>query len=441
LRIFDFGFRIFCTMKNMKGMKREFRELSRHITLPKGFVAGASACGIKPSGKRDLGIIAGTGDLAGAVVTTGNQIIGEPIKWIRSVLPRGCGKIRGVVINAGNSNVCTGPAGLADAKTMACLTAKALDTTAEKVLVASTGVIGQRLPMTKVRRGIAEAGASLGLRNDAAFLQAMMTTDLREKSAVAQTTIDRRGVTVAGVVKGSGMIAPSLATMIGVITTDAAISPSVLRTMLRGAVRGSFNAVSVDTDQSTSDVVVILASGQAGLAGGANAKIAKKMPNIKPGTPACAKFCEALQEVCDALAWQIAADGEGATRVVRVRVRRARNDADAQAAAMSVANSPLVKTAVHGADPNWGRVAMALGKSAAKVQAETLTIKIGSPEKLVKVFARGQGCRFDEKTASKLLASGEVVIDCDLGLGKGKFQALTCDLSREYISINADYTT
>ena len=425
-------------MKSMKDMKREFRELSKHVTLPRGFVAGASACGIKPSGKRDLGIIGGTGDLAGAVVTTSNQIIGAPIQWIRSVLPTGCGKVRGVVINAGNSNVCTGAAGLADAKTMACLAAKALDTTAEKVLVASTGVIGQRLPMTKVRRGIAEAGASLGTRNDAAFLQAMMTTDLREKSAVVQATIDRRAVTVAGVVKGSGMIAPSLATMIGVITTDAAISPAVLRTMLRGAVRTSFNAVSVDTDQSTSDVVVILASGLAGEEGGEGVK---KMPNIKPGTPAYAKFCKALQEVCDALAWQIAADGEGATRVVRVRVRRARSDADAQAAAMSVANSPLVKTAVHGADPNWGRVAMALGKSAAKVQAETLTIKIGSPEKLVKVFARGQGCRFDEKIASKLLTGSEVVIDCDLGLGKGKFQALTCDLSREYISINADYTT
>jgi glutamate N-acetyltransferase/amino-acid N-acetyltransferase len=419
-------------------MKNLRNNLSRHITLPRGFLAGATACGIKPSGKRDLGIIAGQVSLSAAVVTTSNQIIGEPIRWIRSVLPRGYGTVRGVVINSGNSNVCTGQAGFADAETMAGLTAKALDTTAEKILVASTGVIGQPLPMTKVRRGIIQAGGNMGLRNDSAFLQAMMTTDLREKSALVQATIDRRAVTVAGVVKGSGMIAPSLATMIGVITTDAAISPAVLGSMLKQAVRGSFNAVTVDTDQSTSDVVVLLASGQAG---GANAKIAKKMPNIKPGTAACKKFRKALQEVCHELAWQIAADGEGATRVVRVRIGRAGSDADARAAAMSVANSPLVKTAIHGADPNWGRIAMALGKSPAKVQAETLTIKIGSAEKLVKVFARGRGCKFDEKTASKLLAGPEVVIDCDLGLGKGKFQALTCDLSREYISINADYTT
>lgn len=401
----------------------------RHITIPKGFLAGATACGIKPSGKKDLAVIAGKADLAVAVVTTTNQIIGAPIQWIRSILPSGCGRVRGMVINAGNSNVCTGKAGLGDAKTMAELTAKALGTSAEKVLVASTGVIGQPLPMAKVKRGIAQATASLGLRNDSAFLQAIMTTDLREKSALVQTTIDRKPVTIAGVVKGSGMIAPSLATMIAVITTDAAISPTVLKKALKDAVRPSFNAVSVDTDQSTSDVVAVFASGQAG------------NKTIKPATTGYKKFAAALQEVCDELAWSIAADGEGATRVVRVIVRGARTGAEAEIAAKSVAESPLVKTAVHGADPNWGRIAMALGKSSAKVRAQSLTIKVGDTTELVKVFTRGTGLQFNEKKTSKLLAGKEVVIDCNLGLGKGTFTALSCDLSREYITINADYTT
>lgn len=401
----------------------------RHITIPKGFVAGASACGIKPSGKVDLAVIAGKADLAGAVVTTSNQIIGAPIQWIRSILPRGCGKVRGMVINAGNSNVCTGKAGLRDAKTMAELTARAIDTSAEKVLVASTGVIGQALSMAKVRRGIAQATASLGVRNDSAFVQAIMTTDLREKSALVQTTIDRKPITIAGVVKGSGMISPSLATMIAVITTDAAISPAVLKKALKDAARSSFNAVSVDTDQSTSDVVALLASGLAG------------NKTIKAGTTGYKKFKKTLQEVCDELAWSIAADGEGATRVIRVMVRGAKTQADAEIAAKSVANSPLVKTAMHGADPNWGRIAMALGKSSAKVRAETLTIKLGGAAGLVKVFARGAGWGFDEKRASELISGKEVYIDCNLGLGKGSFTALTCDLSQEYITINAEYTT
>ncbi len=401
----------------------------RHITIPKGFVAGATACGIKPSGKKDLAVIAGQADLAAAVVTTSNQITGAPIQWVRSILPKGFGTIRGMVINAGNSNVCTGKTGLRDAKTMASLTAKALGTTTEKVLVASTGVIGHPLPMKKVQAGIEQATACLGLRNDSAFIQAMMTTDLHEKSALVQTKIDGKAVTVAGVVKGSGMIAPSLATMIGVITTDAAISPTVLHKALKEAVRPSFNAVSVDTDQSTSDIVAVLASGLA------------DNKTIKAGTPGYKKFASALQEVCNELAYALAADGEGATRVVRVIVNGARTAAEAEFAAKSVSESPLVKTAVHGADPNWGRIAMALGKSAAKVQAEKLTIKVGDTTELVKVFTRGTGCKFDPKKASKLLSGKEVIIDCNLGLGKGTFTALTCDLSKEYITINADYTT
>ncbi|MCD4826107.1 MAG: bifunctional glutamate N-acetyltransferase/amino-acid acetyltransferase ArgJ [Phycisphaerae bacterium] len=410
----------------------------RHITLPKGFVAGATACGIKPSGKKDLAIIAGRAEVSAAVVTTSNQITGAPIQWIRHILPRGCGKVRGMVINAGNSNVCTGKTGLKDTETMAGLTAKILDAEAQEVLVASTGIIGHPLPMAKVKKGIAAAGATLSLRNDGDVAEAILTTDLRAKSAFVQTRIASREVRLGGIVKGSGMIAPSMATMIAVITTDAKIAPTVLRKALRQAVAGTFNAITVDSDQSTSDVVAVLASGLAG------------NKTIQPGTAAYRKFAAALAEVCGELARSVVADGEGATRLVEVIVRGARTDAEAEVAAKSVANSPLVKTAVHGADPNWGRIAMALGKSAAKVVAEKLTIRIGgqppsrrqnAEDEFVKVFARGMGCKFSAKKASSLMAGDTVKIDCNLGLGQGKFTALTCDLSREYIAINADYTT
>jgi glutamate N-acetyltransferase/amino-acid N-acetyltransferase len=397
----------------------------RHITLPGGFQAAGVACGIKVSGKKDLAVIAARADCSVAMMTTGNQIVGAPILYDRSILPHGCGQGRGIVVNSGCSNVCMGPRGLKDAREMASLTARRLGTTAGKVLVASTGVIGRPLPMAKVRRGIAAAAKALSTRNDRDALQAIMTTDTREKSAVVQTTIGGKTVTVAGIVKGSGMIAPSLATMIGVITTDAAIAPAPLKRALTEAVGGTFNAITVDSDQSTSDIVAVFASGEAG-----------NRP-LRPGTPAYRKFAAVLREVCSELARAVVADGEGATRVIEIAVRGARDGAEAFAAAKSVADSPLVKTAVHGGDPNWGRIAMALGKSAAKVVAQKLTIHIAG----VKVFARGVGCAFSEKRLSRLLRRPTVRIDCDLGLGSGCFTALTCDLSKDYITINADYTT
>jgi glutamate N-acetyltransferase/amino-acid N-acetyltransferase len=292
-------------------------------------------------------------------------------------------------------------------------------------MVASTGVIGHRLPMAKVRAGIAAAASRLGRENDAAALRGIMTTDTREKSAVVRARIGGRAVTVAGIVKGSGMIAPSMATMIALITTDAVVWPPVLHKALRAAAARTFNAITVDSDTSTSDTVVVLASGAAG--GKA----------VKPGTPGWRRFAAALAEVCGELARAVVIDGEGATKLVEVAVRGARSDAEAKLAAKSVADSPLVKTAVHGGDPNWGRIAAALGKSAAKVVAEKLRIRIGG----VVVFSAGSGRKFDLKKVERHLAGRKVSIDCDLGLGGGRFTALTCDLSREYVAINADYHT
>jgi len=398
---------------------------TRHITLPKGFRATGVKAGIKPSGREDVALLAAEADCSAAVVLTSNQVFGAPIAWARRILPRGRGKLRAFVINSGCSNVCTGPAGLRDAEEMAARTARRLVCDARKVLVASTGVIGHRLPMDKVRAGIDAAAEKLSTRHDGDFLRAIMTTDLREKSAVVVSKLGRTKFTVAGTVKGSGMIAPSLATMIAPITTDAAVSPALLHKALKDVAGRTFNAVTVDSDQSTSDTVAVLASGASGNA------------SIRPGSKEYRKFLAVLEEVCGALAYQLAADGEGATRVIRIAVTGARGEADARAAAMSVANSPLVKTAVHGSDPNWGRIVMALGKSAAKVEPDKLKVRIGR----TLVFSAGRGRKFDEKTVSTYLSGKEVDIACDLGLGEGAFAALTCDLSREYIAINADYTT
>jgi len=397
----------------------------RHITAPAGFRAAGVACGVKPGGREDLAIIAADRDASVAIATTRNQVFGAPIQWCRSILPRGCGKARGIVINAGVSNVCTGSRGMRDARTMAAETAVRLGTEPRKILVASTGIIGHRLPMTKIKRGIAAAAGSLGTRNDSAALRAIMTTDTREKSAVVTTRLGGKAAIVAGIVKGAGMIAPSLATMIGVITTDAAVAPSMLKKALTAAARSSFNAVTVDGDTSTSDIVAVFASGAAG-----NGRFTS-------GSRDHRRFAGALAGVCMQLARAVANDGEGATKLVEVAVRGARSDRDAEIAAKSVANSPLFKCAVHGCDPNWGRIACALGKSAAKVVPEKLSIAIGATT----VFRRGRPVPFSARRVAKYLAGKTVAVTCNLGVGRAGFMALTCDLTREYVAINADYHT
>jgi glutamate N-acetyltransferase/amino-acid N-acetyltransferase len=393
--------------------------------LPAGFTAAGVKAAIKTNGLEDVTIVAGDADCAAAVVTTRNQVFGEPVRYVRQILPKGHGTVRAMVVNSGCSNVATGKGGFTDAREMAARTAKLLGSSPAKVLVASTGIIGHRLPMEKIRRGIDAAAKALSRDNDMAALRGIMTTDTREKYAVVQTRIGGRQVTLGGMVKGSGMIAPSMATMIGVVTTDAAIGSAALHKALLAAVGVSFNAITVDSDTSTSDTVAVLASGAAGNA------------PIKPGTREYAALAAALAEVCSALARAVVIDGEGATKLITVSVRGARSDAEARVAAGSVANSPLFKCAVHGGDPNWGRIVCALGKSAAKVDPARLRVKIGSHA----VFSRGMPVAFDVKALEKHLAAKEVLVEADLGLGKGASAVLTCDLSREYIAINADYHT
>lgn len=399
--------------------------ITRHITLPAGFAAAGVACGIKQSGKKDLAIIAAERDAAAAVLTTQNQVVGAPVLWCRKLLPRGYGRVRGIVVNSGCSNACTGKAGLKDAGAMARQTAQQLGCDTEKVLVASTGVIGHRLEMAKVRAGIDAAAKQLGTKKDSAVLNAIMTTDTRQKHAVVRVNIGGKNIAIAGIVKGSGMVAPSMATMIAIITTDAAVAPAALHKALTAAATASFNTITIDSDTSTSDTVVVLASGAAG------------NKNITHRTASYQKFAVALAELCRRLACAVVADGEGANKLVEITVRGARNASEAVAAAKSVANSPLLKCAIHGGDPNWGRIVMAIGKSAAKVVPEKLSVKIGGTT----VFAGGRGQKFNLKKVAKYMAGKKINILCDLRLGKGCFTALTCDLSRRYVTINADYHT
>jgi glutamate N-acetyltransferase/amino-acid N-acetyltransferase len=304
---------------------------------------------------------------------------------------------------------------------------KVIGCAARQILPSSTGIIGHRLPMEKVRQGIRKAAENLGDSTSHArrFAQAILTTDTREKAAAARFRAGGEWVTVAGVCKGSGMIGPRLAshaTMLAFLTTDAAIAPPLLRRLLAKAAETSFNAVTVDDHTSTNDTAAILASGL-------SAKI------DSPGL--VASFTSAVNEVCQSLAYQIAADGEGATKVVRIDVRGAKSEEDAKRIARAIANSPLVKCAMNGNDPNWGRIVSAAGLCGAAFDPDRAALKLQK----VTVFKSGRPMTFDAGRVSKSLASKEVAVDLDCGLGKSAATIWTCDLSKKYVTINADYHT
>lgn len=310
---------------------------------------------------------------------------------------------------------------------MADLAADATAAAADHVLVSSTGVIGHVLPMDAVENGILAAAGELNDSADAghAFARAIMTTDTRPKEAYASLKLGKATVRIAGCCKGAGMISPNMATMLAYVTTDADISPALLRSALVTAAADSFNAITVDGHNSTNDTVAVLASGLAG-----NAPIRKQGATYN-------KFAKALREMCIDLAAEIVRDGEGATKLVRVTVTGAASVADAERAARAIADSPLAKCAIHGGDPNWGRFTSAAGYSGAKCNAAKMRCKIGP----VTIFRAGQPAAHDAKRVQKLMAANEVDITVDLGVGKSAKTILTCDLSREYITINADYHT
>lgn len=404
-----------------------------HLLSPRGFRAGAVYAGIKSRAVPDVGLLICDTVASAAAVFTSNRVVSPAVKVGREHVASG--KLRAVVVNSGNANACTGRQGERDAREMCARVAKIVGCPPHLVLPSSTGIIGHPLPMQKVTGGIAQAGACLGdsIEHALRFADAILTTDTRRKTAATEFKIGRRRVTLAGVTKGSGMIGPRLkpggksgpihATMLAYLTTDAQISAAILRRLLSQAADASFNAVTVDDQASTNDTAALMASGQSG------AKIV---------TAAAIKtFTRALDEICQSLAYQIAADGEGATKVVIVKVAGAKSGSDAMVMARTIANSPLVKCAMNGNDPNWGRIICAAGFSGPPFDAERAVLSLQGTT----VFKNGQPVRFNAAQVSDSLKLPEVRVELDCRLGKGEATCWTCDLSKEYVTINADYHT
>ena len=391
------------------------------VTSPRGFHAGATYAGIKKKadGVLDLAILFSEVPGTAAALFTTNRVKAAFIGLNQQRLKRG--RVSALVVNSGCANAFTGEAGLADAIEMADLTASAIGVPAEDILVASTGVTGQPLPLKLIREGIRQIALSTDGGHDMA--RAIMTTDTVPKE-VAVTAGDNE-FTIGGVAKGSGMIHPDLATLLCFLTTDASVDTDFLKTSLKKAVDASFNMVSIDTDTSPNDTVLIMANGLAG-----------NKP-ITAGSEQAVVFQQALEQVCIHLAKKIARDGEGATRLIEVTVSGAINLDEARRAARTVVSSPLVKAAVHGNDPNWGRIMAAVGRCGAEVVESSIDLYLGS----ICLVKGGNPQAFEEATAVEVLKKDEVPISVNLNLGTATATAWGCDLSEEYVTINSEYTT
>ena len=391
------------------------------VTFARGFVAGAVAAGVKQEGatRLDLAVIASTAEHCHAAgIFTTNQVIAAPCLVTRTHL--GNGHLRAIVVNSGNANACTGPQGERDAIAMATAAAQLLHIDPHDVAVASTGVIGVPMPMDRVAPAVGRIALAAEGWDDAS--RAIMTTDTRPKIAQREVRLSGGTVRVGGIAKGAGMIHPNMATLLAFVTTDAQIDSAALRPMLRSAADETFNVISVDGDTSTNETLRVLANGASGV------RVA-----AVDGPP----FLDALTAVCMDLARAIVADGEGATKVFEVRVTRAASEGDARAVARTITTSNLVKTAVHGADPNWGRILAAAGRSRAKVDAAKASVRIGG----IAVYEKGSPLRLDVAAVRSAFDQPELTIELDLGLGESTARAWGSDLSAEYVRINADYTT
>lgn len=396
------------------------------VCSAKGFRAAGVEAAIKYAGRKDVALIVADFPCAAAAVFTTNKVAAAPVIYDR-VIAKG-GRLQAILANSGCANACTGERGLKDAELSALVTAAELGIDSSLVMVASTGVIGRPLPMDRLLDGMRKAKAKLGrtAQHGLDAEMAVMTTDTRPKQACVKTVIGGKRVTIGGMCKGSGMIEPNMATMLGFITTDAAIAPAMLKRALVIAISKSFNRVVVDGDESTNDSVFLMASGLAG-----NPEIRKSGEDFRA-------FADALTTVCVSLAKQMAADGEGATKFVTVTVKGARSEADAARAARAVAKSPLAKTSWFGKDPNWGRVLAAVGYSGAEVTDMKTEVFYDREW----AFRKGQVADAAQlERLQKVLEKSEFEVTVDLHLGKGESCIYTCDYSLEYVHINADYTT
>ena len=393
------------------------------VTFPQGFKAAGVKAGIKKSGNLDVAVIYTEREAAVAGVFTQNAVAAAPVFASKKVVATGTA--HAIAANAGCANACTGAQGKKDARAMQEITAAALGCTPEDVLVASTGVIGVNLPMDKMEAGLKAAVAALSTDGSVSAGNAIITTDTYSKSCATEVTLGGKQVRFGAIAKGSGMIQPNMATMLAFITTDAAIDGKLLQKALSEVVEISFNMISIDGDMSTNDMAVVLANGAAG-----NAKITAEGADYEA-------FKATLAEICKGLSQRIASDGEGATKFLTVHVTGTKSFADAKTIAMSVAKSPLVKTAFFGEDPNWGRVICAVGYAGVPMNPETTVVKFGG----IPVYAHGVGADYDEAALKKVMGEHDIVIDIDMGMGTQEATVWTCDFSYEYVKINGEYHT
>ena len=404
--------------------------MNAHISdsqVPRGFSFAAVHCGLKRA-KLDLGLVLSETPATAAALFTQNQVVAAPVLISREHLRASKGRMRAVIVNSANANCCTEKDGRPAARDTAASLAKRIEgMDATEVVVCSTGVIGGEFRVEKILAAVPALVKSRA--SDAVtftqFARAIMTTDTRPKWAAEKCTIGGKQVRILGCAKGSGMIHPNMATMLSFLTTDAAVSPAMLDRALRTVAASTYNAVTVDGDSSTNDTVAIFANGQSGSS------------EIKTEGAAYKAFCAALEKVCASLAYAIAEDGEGAQRVIELEVRGAPSDAAARQIAQTIATSPLVKTAFAGADPNWGRILAAAGRSGVKFDASRVEIRLAG----MLVCKNGREHKFSERVASRKMEAKHVKVVVDLHAGKGQVRLWTCDMTQEYVHINASYRT
>lgn len=406
----------------------ELKKINGGICAPLGFTAAGVHCGIKPNNpKKDLALIYSHVPCKAAAVYTTNKVKGAPITVTRAHLENGYAQA--VIVNSGNANTCNAD-GVQKAEQMCDLAAKALGISSEDVIVASTGVIGQTLPIEPIASHAQELADALSADGSKDAAQAIMTTDTRIKEIAVEFSVDGTICHVAGISKGSGMIHPNMATMLGFLTTDVKIKKSLLKQALSDAVKDTFNMVSVDGDTSTNDMVSIMASGLA-----ENEKIKEQ------DSKGYQAFYQALMEVCTYLARIMAKDGEGATKLIECKVHGAQSEEQATIVAKSIVMSNLTKAAVFGADANWGRVLCAIGYAQTDVDVQKVDVTFCSKAGEIPVCKNGAGIAFDEELAKKILLEDEIVIDVNLNSGTYEKTAYGCDLTYDYVKINGDYRT
>lgn len=397
------------------------------VTAPKGFLAGGLHCGVRASQmKKDLAMIYSQTPCTAAAVYTQNKVYGAPITVTKNNIANGMAQA--MICNSGNANTCNAD-GVEKAEAMCQMTGEALGLSPEDIIIASTGVIGAVLPLEPIAKGIKELAPQLTTDGGAFAAEAIMTTDTKAKEEAYTIEIGGKTVTIGAMAKGSGMIHPNMATMLGFLTTDAAISAPMLNKALKLAVDDTFNMVSVDGDTSTNDMVSIMANGMA------------QNPMIEAEGAEFEAFLTVIKEICTSMAKKIAGDGEGATKLMECTVNGAPTTPLAKAIAKSIITSSLTKAAMFGADANWGRILCAIGYTEGDFQVDTISVDISSPKGSIHVCENGAGVAFDEEVAKNILLEEEIHIQVELNQGEGTATAWGCDLTYDYVKINGDYRT